>query len=794
MVEKKDWEDKRSVKTERLARAVSILALSTVLMLLGVVAMVSLAQSPLNQAPQVAHSLAPDTLSIGESALGTLVVHNHESRGVTLDSLQVQLAQGLGYVGQAVDSDVAAPAQVDGKILSWTGPFDLAADETLTLRYWLVATDAIPGERRVQAVISLGGQTTNAAEASLEIRPAAAATAGGTSPTSNLLAKPAANGDVAASKTVEPTMTEPGSQVAYTVVFTNNTPSDVVLDAITDVLPVSFQYVGLAVGSEVSVEPIDTDEPEIAWQGAFTVPATGTLMLRYWVWVLGEAVPSDTPYTNTVAAVYSGTIVGPVNAAVTVIGPNVQVSKEVRPSEVIVAQPVTYTVVLENQGNGQGIVEMISDTLPAGFLFLDMLPGGTITAAPAGVTGTIAWAGPFTLPVGSVMTMTYQARASLASGSENATNQVVAQVDGALTEVAKATVHVEPFYSFLPLILRNWIAPYFKVTKVASAAQVNQGEDVIYTVTFVNGGTDDGVLDKISDMLPAGFTFKSMETGGDVLFAPAGTTGTILWSGPFTVGSGESLTLIYRVQASDVPGTYVNSATATTLVGFAPEEPASATVQVKEPILLSEDFESGTDGWEPFLNYWRLSPEQWYLEGAAGYGNSTGLRHTYWLGASEPARGAHDALYMYRGAGSEQWTDYRVEAWVRMDDGSNMGLWVRGKYIPSTVEGLHVEGYYVAWRPNRSVSSITLSRLRSTGGTAYHFSDPEALVSANYLMKKNTWYRMAVEVRGDNIKVFIDGNLLIDHNDSTYSEGTVGFFCYKLAYGTWDDILVTPLD
>jgi uncharacterized repeat protein (TIGR01451 family) len=771
------------------------LAVSLVLALVsGLAVTIGLAQSPMPGTWRVEHALSPDVIWEGQSTAGLLTVRNQSAQTMSLDSVSVNLTEGLTYVGQAMGSDVTAAAQVDGTTLVWVGPFRLASGDLLTLRYWVVATQAKPGQYLVKATIHSGGDLLDAGVAPIEITSGSRPSAIEPVTSENRTVVQGVAQDVAALKIAEPEILEPGGPVAYTVVFSNSTASDMALSVIKDVLPASFHYVGLAAGSEVSVEPVDTQEPEIVWQGTFTVPAASTLTLRYWVWVLAEAVPGTTPYTNTVTAVYTGTVVGPAEAPVTLVGPHVLVSKDAWPLEVIVAEPVTYTVVMANEGNGQGVVDVISDTLPAGFAFLGMLPGGTITDAPAGITGTIVWSGPFTLPVGSAITLTYQARASMASGSESATNQVVAQVDGAVTESAKATIQVKPFYSFLPLALRNWIAPYFDVTKEASAAQVNQGEDVIYTVTFVNGGSKDGVLDKISDVLPAGFTFKSMETGSDVLVAPIGTTGTIVWNGPFTVGPGESLILIYRVQVSDVPGTYVNSATATTLVGFAPEEPAGATVQVKEPILLWEDFESGTDGWEPFLNYWRLHPEQWYLEGGSGYGGSTGLRHTYWLGASEPARGAHDALYMYRGAGSEQWADYRMEARVRIDAGDKMGFWVRGKYVESTVDGLHVEGYYVDWRPNRDTNGVELWAIRDSGSTAFHFSDPVLLAVGQRLMSTYTWYQLAVEVRGSDIKVFVDGDLVIDYNDSTWQEGTVGFFAYKAGYATWDDVLVTPLD
>jgi len=52
--------------------------------------------------------------------------------------------------------------------------------------------------------------------------------------------------------------------------------------------------------------------------------------------------------------------------------------------------------------------------------------------------------------------------------------------------------------------------------------------------------------------------------------------------------------------------------------------------------------------WVPFLNYWRLKPEQWYWD--IREGNSGGcLRHDAGLGVQERQRGAHDAAILLRG-------------------------------------------------------------------------------------------------------------------------------------------------
>jgi uncharacterized repeat protein (TIGR01451 family) len=893
------------------------MALSTILVLMLVlVVTIGSAQVPSSLPLQVEHTLSPGALQVGKAAVGELVIHNPSAQVANLDVLAVELPEGLAYVGQAAGSDVTAAAEVDGLVQCWPGPFNLAAGETLVVRYWVVAASTPPGEYLARVALSSGGKILSTVETSVEIGSTAVPAAVGAAQASSSPVLPGQAGDISATKTAEPTELESGNPVAYTVVFSNASDSDLAMDAITDVLPVPFQYVGLAVGSEVVVEPVDTDEPEIVWQGSFTVPANDTLTLRYWVWVPIEAAAGLAPYVNTLTAVYDGTPIGPAESSVTVIGPDVQVTKSVWPLEVLAGEPVTYTVVLENVGNAQGVVDLLSDTLPTGFAFLRMLPGSAIPDPPDGVTGTIVWHGPLTMAIGDVMTLTYQTRSSMASGLEAPANRVVALVEEKLTQSAGAAVQVEPRRIFLPVGERSWEFPYFGVTKTAASAQVYQGglttytvrftnhgdlpgvlneildtlpddftfvsmaagsdvgtppvgttgtivwsgpfvvgphetltlvysvnvgyelgthvngatattlvgraprepasasvavqetvftigktaslpqvyvgETVDYTVNLVNAGGGDGRLDQIRDTLPSGFTFLGMAPGSDVTQPPIGTTGTIVWNGPFDVESGETLTLIYQVQVSDVPGTYANNATATALVGRPPQAPASATVNVTEPVLLWEDFESGTDGWEPFLNYWRLHPEQWYLQAGLGYGGTTGLRHTYFYGVEDPERGAHDALYMYRGAGAEEWTDYRMEARVRIDAGDKMGFWVRGKYEPSPLDGLHVEGYYIYWKPGRD--RVELWRLKNSGGTAFHFSDPELLVVESHPLDRGVWYQLAVEVRGSNIKVFVDGNLVINHNDSRWSEGTVGFVTYVVDYGTWDNVLVTPLD
>ena len=206
---------------------------------------------------------------------------------------------------------------------------------------------------------------------------------------------------------------------------------------------------------------------------------------------------------------------------------------------------------------------------------------------------------------------------------------------------------------------------------------------------------------------------------------------------------------------------------------------------------MEEDFESGAEDWQPFLNYWRLKPEQWYLQADTGYGGTTGMRHGAYV--SPPQEATH-ALLMYEGVGAEQWTDYRVEAWVQMEAGERMGLWVRGKYLPDPAAGLHVEGYYVSWQPEVLTDSITLWRIPVSGTYAYHFGAAEVLSAADHWMDLDTWYDLAVQVQAERIRIFVNGSKILEYEDDVYLQGAVGLYAYKAASATWDDVRITFLD
>ena len=217
---------------------------------------------------------------------------------------------------------------------------------------------------------------------------------------------------------------------------------------------------------------------------------------------------------------------------------------------------------------------------------------------------------------------------------------------------------------------------------------------------------------------------------------------------------------------------------------------------VKPNYLMASNFDTGDYGWTDFLNYHRLNPDQWYWGSNFGYDNGGGLRHDAYRGGG--IREAHDALTMYladdaHGNDPQDWTDYRYTAKVKVIEGNQAGVWFRGTYIPNQPQGKYVGGYYF-WISPHWGGVAQLEKLRNSGTTAGHYSDPLYIADASYPIQASKWHTLKVEVQGDQIKCFVDNTQVLIVNDSTWTRGTVGFMGYRMDDARFDEVLVEPLD
>lgn len=488
----------------------------------------------------------------------------------------------------------------------------------------------------------------------------------------------------------------------------------------------------------------------------------------------------------------------------------VTLDKDVEPRKIDAGDTVIYTVTFSNDSNRDSTVEEIRDTLPAGFSFAGIEASSDIQQTPTGTTGTIVWDGPFEVLARDSLTLIY--KANTGGSASTPTNEVTAVIDGETVGPESAPVEMEKRRLYMPMVRRSFSFANFSIAKSASPTQVNLQEMVTYTVLLRNEGDLPGKLDKIADTLPLGFTFDSMVAGSDIMTAPTGTTGTIVWNAPIDVPAGSELKLIYKARAGSEGGTFVNSVTATTQVGYPPAAPAKAEVKVKPPILFQDDFEGGIGEWTAYTNARRANESMWYWEQGAGM-NGSACYTLNGMNADAEKFFAHDALSMYLGEGAEEWTDYRYTVWFNMLGGRQIGVWLRGEYREVDITGQWVTGYYFTVKirdDERDTARLWQLRTAEEHGDEihdyywYHFQNPILLEefhleSAN--VEKGEWHRFTVEVRGNNIKGYVDDELAIDHTDtvgSVFTTGTIGFYAYGsepvYAVAKFDNVKVEPLD
>jgi hypothetical protein len=63
-----------------------------------------------------------------------------------------------------------------------------------------------------------------------------------------------------------------------------------------------------------------------------------------------------------------------------------------------------------------------------------------------------------------------------------------------------------------------------------------------------------------------------------------------------------------------------------------------------------------------------------------------------------------------------------------------------------------------------------------------------------YKIKKDVWYNLRVEVKGDSIKGYLDGNQVVGAKDTTFKRGGTGIgVLYESMRNCYDDVVVRRL-
>ena len=173
--------------------------------------------------------------------------------------------------------------------------------------------------------------------------------------------------------------------------------------------------------------------------------------------------------------------------------------------------------------------------------------------------------------------------------------------------------------------------------------------------------------------------------------------------------------------------------------------------------LFKEDFEDGRVQYiEPWDNLWDISIDE---NGNAVY-SANAIRHTGFT------------------FGNVDWRNYAVEYKVRFTE-----IEPTSKVFLEFRRFSGSENYLFDLKPykNNAILGIVTN------------SDWSRITSSNYQFNVNTWYLIRVEVYYSNISVFIDGNLIIDLEDSRIEHGKLGLKVDPGTYAQFDDFWVIAL-
>jgi len=342
---------------------------------------------------------------------------------------------------------------------------------------------------------------------------------------------PVASADLAVVKTASTPNPVVGTNVTFTIVVSNNGPSDAAAVVVNDALPSGYTF--------VSANPSTGTYNGTAWTvGTLANGASATLTVTATVLATGN-------YANTATATSSTGDPTPGNNTSTstptpVASADLAVVKTASTATPTVGTDITFTIVVNNNGPSDAAAVVVNDPLPTGYTFVSANAStGTYN------NGTGAWT-VGTLANGASATLTVTATV-LATGNyantATATSSTGDPTPGNNTSTSTPT----------PVASAD-----LAVVKTASTPNPVVGTNVTFTIVVSNNGPSDAAAVVVNDALPSGYTFVSANPSTGTYNGTAWTVGTL------ANGASATLTVTATVLAT---GNYANTATATSTTG-----------------------------------------------------------------------------------------------------------------------------------------------------------------------------------------------------------------------------------
>lgn len=385
--------------------------------------------------------------------------------------------------------------------------------------------------------------------------------------------------DLSVTKTDGAAVEIPGTGVVYTIVVTNDGPSDVSNATVTDILPAAL----LAASWACSADPgSNCDTPAGSGSIATTIDlqagdsATFTLVATIAAGATGNLA-------NTVDVAVPGGVVDPngTNDSATdtdTLQPtaDLSITKNDGVTAVSPGESVTYTIVAANAGPSSVVGATVTDLVPAALTGVTWSCTGAAggSCSPASGSGNVNAA--VTLPLGGTVTFTLTGTvAATATGTLENTATIAAppgvtDPDGT-DDSATDTDQLEPVADL-------------SITKTNPDAVLVPGTGTVYTITASNAGPAPVTGARVTDGFPATLvagTWTCTPAGGAA--CPAGGSGNV--DALVDIPAGGSVT--FTVNATVVPtatGSVTNTATVALPAGVTDPDAGDLTATVTIPL------------------------------------------------------------------------------------------------------------------------------------------------------------------------------------------------------------------
>ena len=273
--------------------------------------------------------------------------------------------------------------------------------------------------------------------------------------------------------------------VVFTVVATNQGPSDATTVVVTDLLPSGY----LLVSSQ---------------------PGTGSTYNAQGVWAIGHLPKGDSTtlrlkatvnasgsYSNTASVTHSDqpdldTSDNTSTVTTAPISADLNVLKQVDKAEPLVGDPLSFQVIVTNRGPSAATGVVIKDLLPSGFTYLSAVSTAGTQYTPSNGLWTVG-----SLPNGSSATLRVNATVNPSGIFSNSAS--VSQSDQADPDASnnRSDAAVGPQSADL------------EVQKQVDNPRPTVGGTVHFTIDVVNMGPNRATHINVLDILPSGYTFSS---------------------------------------------------------------------------------------------------------------------------------------------------------------------------------------------------------------------------------------------------------------------------------------------